>query len=67
MKFVGMVFKGREHSGIDDARNIARLACRLVRDGAPISITTDLSRPAQVVPAKEAVKRNCLNSVTTNT
>ncbi|XP_037032978.1 ERI1 exoribonuclease 2-like [Bradysia coprophila] len=64
MKFVGMIFKGREHSGIDDARNIARLACRLVRDGAPISITTDLSLPPT---NKEPAKRNGLNSVITNT
>lgn len=43
MKFVGMNFLGREHSGIDDARNITRLACRLVHDGAALKITTDLS------------------------
>jgi len=38
-----MKFEGREHSGIDDARNISRLACRLVQDGASLKITTDLS------------------------
>lgn len=62
MKFVGMVFKGREHSGIDDARNISRLACRLVRDGAPLAITKDLA-----MINKEPIKRNGLQSVMTNT
>lgn len=50
-----MAFKGREHSGIDDARNIAQLACRLVHDGAPIAITTDLS-PLPVI------KKNGMNN-----
>lgn len=46
LKFVGMNFIGREHSGIDDARNICRLAFRLVHDGAPLTIKTDLSPSA---------------------
>lgn len=50
-----MAFKGREHSGIDDARNIALLACRLVRDGAPLSITTDVS--TLTVTKKESIKK----------
>lgn len=39
---VNMLFEGREHSGIDDARNIARLATRMVKDGATLTITKDL-------------------------
>ncbi|KAJ3202233.1 3'-5' exoribonuclease 1 [Dinochytrium kinnereticum] len=31
---LGMEFEGREHSGIDDARNIGRIAIRLMGDGA---------------------------------
>lgn len=40
---VGLQFEGREHSGIDDARNIARLAFKMVNDGATLSITKDLT------------------------
>lgn len=43
LTFVGMYFEGRQHSGIDDSRNIARLACRLVHDGAPLAITKNLT------------------------
>lgn len=55
-----MIFNGREHSGIDDARNIARLACRLVHDGAPLAITKDLSPLAMT--NKEPLKRNGFRS-----
>ncbi|KAJ3122890.1 3'-5' exoribonuclease 1 [Physocladia obscura] len=30
---LGMTFEGREHSGIDDARNIARIVLRMMADG----------------------------------
>eukprot|EP01130_Rhizamoeba_saxonica_P018026 TRINITY_DN8918_c0_g1_i3.p1 TRINITY_DN8918_c0_g1~~TRINITY_DN8918_c0_g1_i3.p1 ORF type:complete len:130 (-),score=24.30 TRINITY_DN8918_c0_g1_i3:16-405(-) len=33
-----MDFEGRAHSGIDDARNIARIAVRLIEDGLRITI-----------------------------
>lgn len=42
LQHVGRVFSGREHSGIDDARNIAQLAHTMAREGAPIAITKDL-------------------------
>lgn len=29
----GLKFEGREHSGIDDTRNIARVLMQLIRDG----------------------------------
>jgi 3'-5' exoribonuclease 1 len=32
-----MGFEGREHAGIDDARNIARILVELAKDGAPLS------------------------------
>jgi len=32
----GLVFQGREHSGIDDARNIARIAAEMIRAGCPL-------------------------------
>lgn len=40
---VGLIFEGREHSGLDDSRNIARLAYKMVRDGATLAITKDLT------------------------
>lgn len=39
-----MRFIGREHSGIDDARNTAKLAYRFVKDGGTLKLTTDLNR-----------------------
>ncbi|XP_060769841.1 ERI1 exoribonuclease 2, partial [Neoarius graeffei] len=41
---LGIEFSGREHSGLDDARNTARLAWRVIRDGCPMKITKSLSR-----------------------
>jgi len=32
----GLEFEGREHSGIDDARNIARIAAEMIRAGCPL-------------------------------
>jgi 3'-5' exoribonuclease 1 len=32
----GLEFQGREHSGIDDARNIARIAAEMIRAGRPL-------------------------------
>jgi 3'-5' exoribonuclease 1 len=32
----GLEFQGREHSGIDDARNIARIAAEMIRAGCPL-------------------------------
>jgi hypothetical protein len=33
---LGMEFEGREHSGIDDTRNIARIAIQLLKDGSAL-------------------------------
>lgn len=32
----GLEFQGREHSGIDDARNLARVAAEMIRAGCPL-------------------------------
>ncbi|XP_041630745.1 3'-5' exonuclease Snipper-like [Drosophila kikkawai] len=50
---VGLAFVGRAHSGIDDAKNLGALMCKMVRDGALFSITKDLT-PYQKLNA------NCL-------
>ena len=39
LKELGMSFQGREHSGIDDARNTAFLAQQLVNSGCQMAIT----------------------------
>ncbi|XP_076839065.1 ERI1 exoribonuclease 2-like isoform X2 [Brachyhypopomus gauderio] len=42
---VGIEFSGREHCGLDDARNTARLAWRMILDGCVMKVTKSLSRP----------------------
>ncbi|XP_064009893.1 ERI1 exoribonuclease 2 isoform X2 [Pogoniulus pusillus] len=41
---LGMAFAGREHSGLDDSRNTARLAWRLIRDGCVLKVTKSLDK-----------------------
>eukprot|EP00041_Stephanoeca_diplocostata_P005104 m.56475 g.56475 ORF g.56475 m.56475 type:complete len:425 (+) comp15579_c0_seq4:222-1496(+) len=38
LRTLGMRFEGREHCGLDDSRNIARIALQLIRDGRPLTI-----------------------------
>ncbi|XP_044046839.1 ERI1 exoribonuclease 2 [Siniperca chuatsi] len=48
---LGIQFSGREHSGLDDARNTAQLAARMMRDGCVMKITRSLVRtPLMVKP-----------------
>ncbi|XP_029910694.1 ERI1 exoribonuclease 2 isoform X2 [Myripristis murdjan] len=41
---LGIQFSGREHSGLDDARNTAHLAVRMMRDGCVMRITRSQER-----------------------
>ncbi|KAM4697751.1 ERI1 exoribonuclease 2 [Rhinophrynus dorsalis] len=59
---LGIEFSGREHSGLDDSRNTARLAWRMICDGCIMKITKSLdkvcpktssARPPCVVQAKD--------------
>ncbi|XP_002136732.1 ERI1 exoribonuclease 2-like [Drosophila pseudoobscura] len=43
LEHVRLTFQGRAHSGIDDAKNLGSLICKMFRDGAPFSITMDLT------------------------
>ncbi|XP_054738944.1 ERI1 exoribonuclease 2 isoform X2 [Anastrepha obliqua] len=43
LSHVKLVFEGREHSGRDDARNLAALAYKIASDGAQFAITKDLA------------------------
>ncbi|XP_045902229.1 ERI1 exoribonuclease 2 [Micropterus dolomieu] len=48
---LGIQFSGREHSGLDDARNTAQLAARMMRDGCVMKTTRSLVRtPLMVKP-----------------
>ncbi|XP_008292116.1 ERI1 exoribonuclease 2 isoform X2 [Stegastes partitus] len=46
---LGIQFAGREHSGLDDARNTAQLAARMMRDGCVMKITRSLERNTVMV------------------
>ncbi|XP_034544679.1 ERI1 exoribonuclease 2 [Notolabrus celidotus] len=48
---LGIQFSGREHSGLDDSRNTAQLAARMMRDGCVMKITRSLVKtPLMVKP-----------------
>ncbi|XP_074485837.1 ERI1 exoribonuclease 2 [Sebastes fasciatus] len=48
---LGIQFSGREHSGLDDSRNTAHLAARMMRDGCVMKITRSLEKmPLKVKP-----------------
>ncbi|KAK3725001.1 hypothetical protein QZH41_017478, partial [Actinostola sp. cb2023] len=42
LKDLGIQFAGRQHSGLDDARNTAKLAWRMVRDGCVMNVTSSI-------------------------
>lgn len=42
LQHIGMSFVGREHSGIDDSRNISALSHTMAKEGAQFLITKDL-------------------------
>ncbi|XP_046581976.1 LOW QUALITY PROTEIN: ERI1 exoribonuclease 2-like [Haliotis rubra] len=46
LQAVGIEFEGREHSGVDDARNTARLAWRMMRDGCIMNVTKNIGMAA---------------------
>ncbi|XP_048350655.1 ERI1 exoribonuclease 2 [Sphaerodactylus townsendi] len=51
---LGIVFAGREHSGLDDSRNTAHLAWRMIRDGCVMKITKSLHKAP---PGKNSIAR----------
>ncbi|KJE88344.1 three prime histone mRNA exonuclease [Capsaspora owczarzaki ATCC 30864] len=44
LESLGMQFQGNKHSGLDDATNIARVACQMLRDGCALHTNDDLIR-----------------------
>ncbi|XP_052535763.1 ERI1 exoribonuclease 2 isoform X2 [Tympanuchus pallidicinctus] len=51
---LGLAFVGREHSGLDDSRNTARLAWRLICDGCVLKISKSLDKSC---PRKNLISR----------
>ncbi|KAK3774556.1 hypothetical protein RRG08_016926 [Elysia crispata] len=47
LKELGIEFEGRQHSGLDDAKNTARLAWRMICDGCNMTITKSLKTDKQ--------------------
>ncbi|GAB1609357.1 hypothetical protein Ahia01_001221200 [Argonauta hians] len=58
---LGFSFQGRQHSGLDDARNTAKLAWRMIQDGCQMKVTKTLSE----VPAFSAPKKQIKVSMAT--
>ena len=48
MAEMGLSFSGREHSGLDDAANTARLALRIAADGHLLRLTRDVEKGIDV-------------------
>ncbi|NXQ24492.1 ERI2 exoribonuclease, partial [Alaudala cheleensis] len=44
---LGIAFEGREHSGLDDSRNTAHLAWRMMCDGCVLKVTKSLDKAHQ--------------------
>ncbi|XP_029315531.1 ERI1 exoribonuclease 2 [Cottoperca gobio] len=71
---LGIQFSGREHSGLDDSRNTAHLASRMMRDGCVMKITRSLEKtPSMVKPMfgnttadDKKEKSSAENATTTN-
>ena len=36
---MGLAFEGREHSGLDDAKNTTKLVAKMIKDGCTLGIT----------------------------
>eukprot|EP00117_Sycon_ciliatum_P029361 scpid46504/ scgid1097/ ERI1 exoribonuclease 2; Exonuclease domain-containing protein 1 len=64
-----MTFDGREHCGLDDARNTALLCYRMAQDGHRWKITKSLESPQQIVrqPAKLPSEQHLSSTVTSST
>lgn len=47
IQLIGLEFQGRAHSGLDDAKNIAAIALRLLKDGARLILNEKLATEGQ--------------------
>ncbi|XP_064653292.1 ERI1 exoribonuclease 2-like isoform X2 [Lineus longissimus] len=62
LKDLGIKFEGREHSGLDDARNTARLAWRMIKDGCIMTVTKSLDGHAKAAPSLVRTFQACTSS-----
>ena len=44
LSMMGMKFEGREHCGLDDARNIAKITSQLLNDGCVLQYNRFISQ-----------------------
>ncbi|KAK3914132.1 ERI1 exoribonuclease 2 [Frankliniella fusca] len=61
---VGLPFTGREHSGIIDAENTAKLVTRMVKDGYMLSITSSSEIPSPQINSRRCPLVNLKNTST---
>ncbi|NXU72997.1 ERI2 exoribonuclease, partial [Oreotrochilus melanogaster] len=61
---LGIAFAGREHSGLDDSRNTAHLAWRLICDGCVLKVTKSLD---QAQPKSNLISRTPTLNLTDKT
>lgn len=54
---LGMSFEGRPHSGIDDARNIARILVKMIKDGADPTVNDDIAHQRRLAEQRKAEKK----------
>ena len=54
---LGMSFEGRPHSGIDDARNIAKLLVKMVRDGLDPRVNDDIAYQRRIAERRKNENR----------
>ncbi|KAK2155974.1 hypothetical protein NP493_2015g00013 [Ridgeia piscesae] len=59
---LGIAFEGRQHSGLDDARNTAKLAWRMICDGCLMTITKTLTPTPPLCQCGRRCKRNYVQS-----
>lgn len=48
LESMGLSFEGRPHSGIDDARNVARILVKMMHDGLDPNVNDGLDAPRKL-------------------
>nr|CAD7399242.1 unnamed protein product [Timema cristinae] len=61
LEHIEMIFEGRPHCGLDDARNIARVLLRMVKDGASIQYNERIHLTSRDVKNTQNANRICHN------
>nr|CAD7256448.1 unnamed protein product [Timema shepardi] len=61
LEHIEMIFEGRPHCGLDDARNIARILLRMVKDGASIQYNERIHLTSRDVKNTQNANRICHN------